>query len=172
MEILNHKEFKVTDEMLASTTKRFINLVIDRVLFYAFFLLIGFIIAMIAALLGSEDVLIFLENLDNINRFTDIIVTSVFYIIYYFVFESIFQRTIGKLITQTKVVLENGEKPPADVIIKRSLCRVIPFEPFSFLGNVPTGWHDTMSKTYVVDTKIFEEHQKSHIDFQLIGQPE
>jgi len=32
----------------------------------------------------------------------------------------------------------------------RTLCRYIPFEPFSFLGNKPIGWHDSLSKTLVV----------------------
>jgi uncharacterized RDD family membrane protein YckC len=90
-------------------------------------------------------------------------------LIFYFILESTSQRTIGKLITQTKVVLENGEKPSLETIIIRSLCRIIPFEPFSFFGNIPRGWHDTISKTYVVDIKIFEEQKKSHENYNLIG---
>ena len=83
--------------------------------------------------------------------------------------ESISQRTIGKLVTQTKVVLENGEKPAPETIILRSLCRFIPFNAISFLGNIPRGWHVTISKTFVVDLKVFEEQKKFHEDFHLIG---
>jgi hypothetical protein len=32
----------------------------------------------------------------------------------------------------------------------RSAARSIPFEPFSFLGGQPTGWHDRLSETRVV----------------------
>ena len=67
------------------------------------------------------------------------------------------------------MVLENGEKPKVDVILLRSLARIIPFEPFSFLGNSPRGWHDTLTKTYVVDTKIFDEQKKAFEAFKLIG---
>ena len=100
----------------------------------------------------------------------DMLITLLVYLLYYFVLESLTQRTLGKLITQTKVVLENGEKPGADVIVLRSLARIIPFEPFSFLGSIPRGWHDTLTRTFVVDVKTFEEHKKAHEDFQLIGQ--
>jgi hypothetical protein len=63
MEVLNYKDFRVTDEMLASKSKRFANYIIDRILFYLFFAVIGFIIAIIAELLGSEETLQFLYDL-------------------------------------------------------------------------------------------------------------
>ena len=85
------------------------------------------------------------------------------------ILEGLTQRTIGKLITRTKVVMENGEKPSSEAIIIRSLCRMIPFDAFSFLGDPSRGWHDTISKTYVVDVQKFEDQKKSHADFQLLG---
>lgn len=169
MEVLNYKDFRVTDEMLASKSKRFANYIIDRILFYLFFAVIGFIIAIIAELLGSEETLQFLYDLENISSLLDTLITTIIFLIFYFILESTSQRTIGKLITQTKVVLENGEKPSIETIIIRSLCRVIPFEPFSFFGNIPRGWHDTISKTYVVDIKVFEEQKKAHENYNLIG---
>lgn len=169
MEVLNYTEFRVTNEMLASKSKRLANYFIDRIVFTLLLVVITFVVAIIAELLGSESVLEVLYDLENMNRLIDKLVSSVIFIIFYSILESISQRTIGKLITQTKVVLENGEKPPLETIIIRSLCRIIPFEPFSFLGNIPRGWHDTLSKTYVVDIKIFEEQKKAHEDYLLIG---
>ncbi len=169
MEVLNYKEFKVTDEMLASKSKRFANLIIDRILFYLLFVVFGVVLMLIATLIGSEGILQFLDSLETMNSLTDTLITWLFFVIFYFVFESTTQRTIGKLITQTKVVLENGKKPAADIIIIRSLCRIIPFEQFSFLGDIPKGWHDTMSKSYVVDIKVFDEHKKAYENFQLLG---
>ncbi len=169
MEVLNYTEFRVTNEMLASKSKRLANYFIDRIILYLFFAVLVFVAVIIAELLGSESVLQVLYDLENMNPLLDTLVTTIAFIILYFILESISQRTIGKLITQTKVVLENGEKPPPETIIIRSLCRVIPFEPFSFLGNIPRGWHDTLSKTYVVDIKIFEEQKKAHEDYLLIG---
>ena len=169
MEVLNYKEFRVTNEMLASKSKRLANYFIDSLLFYLFFFLIGSILAMIAILLGSEGVLQVLENLENMSPLLDRLISAIAFVIFYFILESISQKTIGKLITKTKVVLENGDKPSSETIIIRSLCRIIPFEPFSFLGEIPRGWHDTLSKTYVVDTKIFNEQKESHQNYLLIG---
>ena len=168
MKVLNYKDFRVTDEMLASKSKRFANYIIDNILFYLFFMVIAVVVILISSLLGSDAALIYIENLDS-QPLLERLIAAVGFVIFYFILESTSQKTIGKLITQTKVVLENGEKPRPETIIIRSLCRLIPFEPFSFLGNVPKGWHDTMSKTYVVDTKIFEEHKKAHENYHLIG---
>lgn len=169
MEVLNYNEFKVTDEMQASKGKRFANLLIDRILFYGIFFLFGAVAYVLADFLDSEAIYAFLLFLDNVNPLLDMFATSLVYVVFYTILESLTQRTIGKLITQTKVVLENGEKPKVDVILLRSLARIIPFEPFSFLGNSPRGWHDTLTKTYVVDTKIFDEQKKAFEDFKLIG---
>lgn len=69
---------------------------------------------------------------------------------YYIFFEAVFGKTIGKMITRTHVVTVTGEKPEVSAIILRTLCRLIPFEQFSFLGNSAVGWHDSLSKTRVV----------------------
>lgn len=68
---------------------------------------------------------------------------------YYVFFESVFQQTPGKMITGTRVITEWGGKPSVGQVIKRTLIRFVPFEPFSFLGST-TGWHDRWSKTRVV----------------------
>jgi uncharacterized RDD family membrane protein YckC len=67
---------------------------------------------------------------------------------------------VGKWITQTIVVDENGEKPNSETILVRSLCRLIPFNAISFLGISGRGWHDTISKTYVVNKKLLDEKKR------------
>lgn len=76
--------------------------------------------------------------------------------IYYMFFEGIWQRTPGKWLTRTKVVTEAGNKPTFLNIVGRSFARIIPFEPFSFLGG-PIGWHDSLSGTLVVPVKYSAE---------------
>jgi len=169
MEVLNYSEFKVTDEMLASKGKRFANYVIDRIVFYGIIVVLGILAALIASLLGNESVLNFLDSLENVNSLVDRLVTTLIFIVFYMILEGLTQRTIGKLITRTKVVMENGEKPSPETIITRSLCRMIPFNAFSFLGNSPRGWHDTIPKIFVVDVQKFEDQKKAHTDFQLLG---
>jgi len=169
MEVLNYKEFRITNEMLSSKTKRFLNYIIDLTIFYLMFFVLGALLYLIAELTINEDLIYFLDDLDNVNPLLDRLFTAVILVIFYTVLEGFSQKTVGKLITQTKVVLEDGEKPPFDVILKRSLSRIIPFEAFSFLGSTARGWHDSISKTYVVDVKIFDEQKKSHENYLLIG---
>lgn len=77
---------------------------------------------------------------------------------YHLLCESIWQRTLGKVITGTKVVDRNGNKPSFLKILGRSLVRFIPFEPFSFLfSGYPVGWHDSLSKTLVVPARLTPE---------------
>jgi len=74
--------------------------------------------------------------------------------VYYSSFEVLTGRTIAKFITGTKVIDENGKTPDFGTIMLRSLCRFIPFEPFSFLGNERIRWHNRLSKTRVVNVWI------------------
>lgn len=169
MEVLNYSEFRVTKEMLASKSNRFANYIIDRILFSLILVIFIVVVGLIADLVGSETIVQFLMDLEYVDPILDRLITAISIIILYMIIESLTQRTVGKLITRTKVVLENGEKPSVETIIIRSLCRIIPFEPFSFLGSSSRGWHDTISKTYVVEIRKFEEHKKAHTDFQLLG---
>lgn len=75
------------------------------------------------------------------------------YILFYALQEGLSGRTLGKLITGTKVVMENGDKLTFDAAFTRAACRLIPFEKFSFLGSDARGWHDTISKTRVIKDK-------------------
>ena len=67
------------------------------------------------------------------------------------------------------VVLEDGTKPTTSDIVIRSLCRFIPFEAFSFLGDEGRGWHDSLSDTYVVDVEKLNAIKKAKTDIDLIG---
>lgn len=69
---------------------------------------------------------------------------------YYAFFEGVWSRTPGKWMAGTIVVDDRGRKPSFDQVIGRTLCRFIPFEPFSFLGQSGTGWHDRIPRTRVV----------------------
>lgn len=72
---------------------------------------------------------------------------------YYVILEATTGRTLGKLITGTKVVRDNGEPPGLLRVMGRTLLRFIPFEAFSFLGSSDRGWHDRGSGTRVVRTR-------------------
>lgn len=78
------------------------------------------------------------------------------FVFYYVGFEYLFQRTPAKFITKTKVVDQNGEKPSFGRILGRNIARLIPFDAFSYLFT-PVGWHDSLSKTYVVPASYTAE---------------
>ncbi|HEY6914196.1 MAG TPA: RDD family protein, partial [Paludibacter sp.] len=59
-------------------------------------------------------------------------------------------RSLGKIITKTKVITVDGDKPDFKTFLIRALCRFIPLESFSFLGSTDSGWHDSISRTRVV----------------------
>lgn len=78
------------------------------------------------------------------------------------VFEQLFGQSIGKMITRTVVLNGDGERPGFGQIIVRNLARLIPFEAFSFLTKNPTGWHDSLSKTMVVNKNQLNKFQKKN----------
>lgn len=71
---------------------------------------------------------------------------------YYLGSEHCYGRTLGKMITRTKVLALDNKRASFLQILGRCFCQLIPFNAFSFLGVTACGWHDTIPKTKVVDT--------------------
>lgn len=113
-----------TEKVKATKTKRFLNYFVDII-----------IISFISFLFGF--------NLNGQNLTVVIVFLS-----YYLLMEGVFSTTIGKLLTNTKVVDIDGTSV-VEVFV-RTMCRIIPFEPLSFLFG-KNGWHDSISKTTVID---------------------
>jgi uncharacterized RDD family membrane protein YckC len=134
----------------ASGTKRFLNFIIDRIAGMAFaflvFLFIGFLEQ--AGLISG-----FVDWTEKMSGLRDIILTTCLLLVYYVSMESICGRTIGKLVTGTKVIDLKGRHPDFLAIMGRTLSRIVPFEPFSFLGSNNRGWHDIWSGTRVIDLR-------------------
>jgi uncharacterized RDD family membrane protein YckC len=86
---------------------------------------------------------------------------------YYFILEGIFNTTAGKCATNTVVVNSSGEVPSVGQRLGRTLCRLIPFEAFSFLGKNARGWHDTITDTYVVAST--DKYEEKETDDELSG---
>jgi len=77
----------------------------------------------------------------------------VFYILmffYYFLLELIFQQTVGKMVTKTKVVNKNDTKASVLQLGIRSSLRLIPIDAFSYLFGTERGFHDILSSTRLV----------------------
>lgn len=134
--------------MLASTGQRFGNMLLDFIFSIVFSLIVGFILGIILVLFGSGDA-IYIQGVYGY------LFSAILTFLYYFPQEAFSGRTLGKLITGTKVVNEDGTKLTFGRAFGRTLCRFIPFEAFSFLGGDgrPLGWHDRIPKTQVVSVR-------------------
>ena len=121
---------------LASAGTRFLNLVIDSV--------VRFLIAA-AVQIGLATAGVGMTSL--VERFGFGLLT---FSVYYVAFEAAFGFTVGKLITGTRVVDEEGGRPGFGQIFGRTFVRMVPFELFSFFGTPSVGWHDEWSGTRVV----------------------
>lgn len=164
---MSQREYIIPDEIIASNRQRFVNVVIDYVARLGLTFVIGMIAAMIGVLTGNEEILIFFQNITRIQELT---IGLVVLLVYYNIFEIFFGTTIGKLMTKTVVVDEYGEKPTANAVLIRSLCRLIPFEFFSFFGTPCVGWHDSLSKTYVVNKEDLRISKELFHSFEQIGE--
>ena len=90
------------------------------------------------------------EIVQNTDLYTFSFLTFLFiFFVYYYFFELITGKTLGKLITGSKVVFIGDKKRIA--ILYRTFSRLLIFEIFWFLRSTPKGLHDVFSGTIVTD---------------------
>ncbi len=143
---------KLVRHKAAMALRRIGNDIFDMLIFRIILFPTVFLIAYSLVLFGLVEP----ESFAEIDPLIDWILTVSLFILYYFIFESIWQRTPAKFITGTKVIACDGTKPTTSAIAIRTLVRFVPFEAFSFLGERVRGWHDRWSGTYVIKAKRFE----------------
>lgn len=155
----------------ASMGKRFLNMILDIIFWYIIIIALS---TGVMALMSISDIYSNLSTSDTSSGGFVSLLNSIFFIlwclspfIYFIFFEAFTGKTIGKMITKTKVVSrKTGKKPPLGTIVGRTFARIIPFDAFSFLTNNPIGWHDSLSGTMVVndipfyDTKKYDEEER------------
>ncbi|MFV8376359.1 RDD family protein [Flavobacterium sp. LB1P71] len=154
---MENKKFTVTDDLLASKSQRFLNFLIDLLIIYIIGITIGTTITIIGDLTHSYAASNWVKALSPIeNSFFGLVILF----FYYGLTEMYFSRTFAKYFTETLVVKHDGSKPNMKSVIIRTVSRLIPFEPFSFLAGDSRGWHDTLSVTYVVKKHEFITRKK------------
>ena len=136
--VLDQSNSKAEVYEYASTGKRFANYIIDRIVL----LILIFICGMLYAVAFPEN--------GEMSTLTSYLIGYSVLILYYTILESTTGKTIGKMITGTRVLNDDNSVPSTGTIFKRSLCRIIPLEPLSFLGG-NNGWHDSITYTQVVN---------------------
>jgi|TARA_B110000238_G_C15851240_1_gene321153 uncharacterized RDD family membrane protein YckC len=122
--------------------KRLIGFLID-------FIIISFVYTATILIIADQ----FNVRLDKL--YNGLVLFSPFYIFYYSLQEYLYQTTIGKSIVKLKVVsVKSDEKPTFFQILTRSLSRLVFFiDVWFFFFKRPTGLHDIVSKTIVINKK-------------------
>lgn len=154
---MENKKFTVTDDLLASRGQRFLNLILDLASEYVIWICVGATISIFADVANSSFLKTWIGTMEILEKGLSFAVIAG---LYYYLTELYFSRSLAKFLTKTYVIMKDGSKPNYKSILKRTLCRFIPFEAFSFLGGEAGGWHDSMSETYVVKKHEFEKQKK------------
>lgn len=138
-----------TNLEMASHGKRFGNFIIDQI----GFLVVFFIVFVIIVIIYPEVA----NSVNDESAGTDLmlrLIGMVFYGLYMGLIEGIFKgKTLGKLITGTRAVNEDGTPLSFGTAFQRGFIRIIPFNPFSALGSPCYPWQDKWTNTYVIDVK-------------------
>lgn len=155
-DLLNADELLAEPLQPARWTKRLANLLIDTVFFYVMMMTIGVGLALIIP-----------ESLDSFNEtnpLVDRLVGWLLFTAYYVAFEAWLGKTPGKMITKTKVVGQDGQKPTFSNLLSRNFARLIPFDAFTFFRETPIGTHDRLGHTMVVDDRPRSTFDRSLTD--------
>lgn len=137
--------YEITPLNPASQGQRFANYLIDIIVVSIFYIAIAAFLGGLFDLNGGDSDVLY-EGL-----FGYVLIYSAF-IAYFTLMEALNKgRTVGKLLTRTYAVGIDGEPLTMQQAFYRSLCRIVPFEPFSALGSAP--WHDRWTRTTVAKKK-------------------
>jgi hypothetical protein len=137
------EEQKEFDSKKVSSMIRFIHFIVDTIAFIIVTMILAFILGL------------FINPTDQ--RLMTILGYLMFglgFFSYYVFMETKYQKTIGKFITKTKIVNKNGTKPGIGDIVRRTFCRLIPFDRVSFLFTA-NGFHDRLSDTTIPEPVKF-----------------
>jgi uncharacterized RDD family membrane protein YckC len=84
--------------------------------------------------------------------FVALLVGILNYLVYYTICEKLFRGyTLGKLITGTRAIRQDGNELTFKDALLRSLSRLVPFEVFSGFNTLT--WHDSWTDTMVIKAR-------------------
>jgi uncharacterized RDD family membrane protein YckC len=138
----------------AATGQRFLNFLVDNlVMRYALNWATGYVVGYFLAMTAPQFYSDIIDN-QGFNYYAVLILVGYFnFIVYYTFCEKVFKGyTLGKLITGTRAIREDGQELTLKDAFLRSLARCVPFEAFSIWFGSGL-WHDTWTKTMVVKTR-------------------
>lgn len=135
----------------ATQGQRFFNWLIDNLLMrFALSYITGFAVGYILNELWPDFLYDLVYSKGQMGLWLLGYIIAIFnYIIYYTFCEKLCKGyTLGKLISKTKAIRQDGGELTFKDAFLRSLCRIVPFEVFSGFGKLT--WHDQWTKTMIV----------------------
>ena len=163
----NH--YKIVDRYQAEKILRFVNFIIDYFISIIIVIVLYSLAILLYSLVTGTDYVVNADKLAGINKYIDRIITAILYAFVIYLTEFLTKgRSLGKLITGTMVVKDDGSLPTSEDFLKRNFSRIVPFDALSFLGS--RGWHDSWSDTKVVKRKSFLEALERENSIEDIGQ--
>ena len=139
------KEF---ESSIVSSGTRLIHTIVDSICLFILIFFLSFILGLFSFIFG--DFLNINDLTISLLEFTTILLAFFLYFVY---MEFKFQKTVGKYITKTKVIMNDGRKPDLNEIFIRTACRLIPLDNISFIFT-KNGFHDRLSNTTVIKEEI------------------
>lgn len=136
----------------ASTGQRFLNYLVDTLLM-RYVVSYGSSYMLVHLLLAVSPQTAYALFGENGSLWAVYLIALTNHLVYYTFCEKFFRgHTLGKLISGTRVIREDGEELTFKDAFLRSLSRLVPFEALSiWFGNGM--WHDVWTKTKVIQTR-------------------
>ena len=162
------KVLQVVERHKADKGYRFLNYIID--LAFAMVIIWTLMLAFVIAkyFITGADIEETIDQIADMNPLIDRVGTVLMCSFILFLVEKFTNgRSLGKLITGTKVVKADGSDLTTDDLLKRNFTRAVPFDQLSFLGNI--GWHDNWSNTRVVRIKDYDRARSMQNDIESLG---
>lgn len=162
------KYLQIIDRHRATKGMRFANILVDRIAFNLIFFALGLAGGILDGIFGMYYFTKFFDQLAELGRVADIIITSVIFFFYIFLIEYLTKgRSLGKFVTGTKVLMTDGTEPTVKDYFNRNIIRLVPFDALSFFGE--NGWHDSWSDTRVINIRNYEAERQSKNEIDAIG---
>lgn len=131
----------------AGTGRRFANFLVDMIVAYV--VVYGLVFVTVLLIPGLADTIN--EQSSSLSfLLLDRLITLLLWLLIYTFIEGVTKgRSLGKLLTSTVAVRQDGGPLTWKDAFMRSLIRMVPFEAFSGFSGYP--WHDKWSKTCVIN---------------------
>ena len=136
-----HTEQEILDASKVPALTRLLHFVIDTIAFLVLALILSYIVGLFFKTTYQVTM--------QISAYSSLFIS---FFAYYIFMEHKFQKTIGKFITNTKVVTKDGQRAELGNIVTRTIFRLIPLDRLSYLI-LRNGFHDYLSDTIVIKYK-------------------